>query len=293
MQVFVTHSCGSNRAKDVLEIIHSDVCGPIENVSIGGSRYYLTFTDEFSRYTFVYFLKNKSDVPKYFKEFVTMVEKQTRKCVKILRSDNGAEFTNNAMSSCLKEKGILRQLRAPYTSQQNGVSERKNRTIVESARCMLHYAGLSYKFWTKTVSNAVYVLNATGTSSLNGKVSFEAFYGKKLSVGHYRTFGCDCYAFISKEKRAEWAPKSCKCYSLGYSSQTKGYRLFDPKTGKVIVSRDVKFNENSFSGRVEHSHDTELEIEHEVQEHTTENDSPKEREKLQRKLNKRNQTLKQ
>ena len=267
-----------NRAKDVLEIIHSDVCGPMENVLIGGSRYFLTFTDDFSRNTFVYFLKNKSDVLKYFKEFVTMAEKQTGKCVKALRSDNGTEFTNNAMSSFLKEKGILRQLTAPYTPQQNGVSERKNRTIVESARCMLHYAGLSYKFWAEAVSNAVYVLNATGTSSLNGKVPFEAFYGKKPSVGHYRTFGCDCYGFISKEKRTKWAPKSCKCYFLGYSSQTKGYRLFDPKTGKVIVSRDVKFNKDSFSGRVEHSHDTELEIEHEVQEHTTEIDVPKEKE---------------
>ena len=97
-----------NRAKDVLEIIHSDVCGPMENVSIGGSRYFLTFTDDFSRYTFVYILKNKSEVVKYFKEFVTMAEKQTGKCVKVLRSDNGTEFTNNAMSSFLKEKGILR-----------------------------------------------------------------------------------------------------------------------------------------------------------------------------------------
>ena len=107
-----------NRAKDVLEIIHSDVCGPMENVSIGGSRYILTFTDDFTRYTFVYFLKNKSDVLKYFKVFVTMAEKQTGKCVKVLRSYNGTEFTNNAMSPFLKEKGILRQLTAPYTPQQ-------------------------------------------------------------------------------------------------------------------------------------------------------------------------------
>ena len=207
-----------------------------------------------------------------------MAEKQTGKCVKVLCSDSGAEFINNAMSSFLKEKGILRQLTAPYTPRQNGVSERKNRTSVESARYMLHYAGLSYKFWAEAVSNAVYVLNATGTSSLNGKVPFESCHRKKLSVGHYRKFGCDCCAFISKEKRTKWAPKSCKCYFIGYNSQTKGYRLFVPKTGKVIVSRDVRFNENSFSGRVVHSHDTELEIEHEVQEHTTETDVPKEKE---------------
>ena len=267
-----------SRATDVLEIIHSDVCGPMENVSIGGSRYFLTFTDDFSRYTFAYFLKNKSEVPQYFKEFVTMAEKQTGKSVKVLRSDNGTEYTNNAMSSFLKDKGIVRQLTAPYTPQQNGVSERKNRTIVESARCMLHYAGLSYKFWAEAVNNAVYVLNATSTTSLNGKVPFEVFYGKKPSVSHYRTFGCDCYAFISKEKRTKWAPKSCKCYFLGYSSQTKGYRLFEPKTGKVIVSRDVKFNENSFSDRVQHGHEIELEIEQEVPKDTAEKDVQKEKE---------------
>ena len=250
----------------------------MENVSIGGSRYFLTFTDDFSRYTFVYFLKNKSEVPQCFKEFVTMAEKQTGKSVKVLRSDNGTEYTNNAMSSFLKDKGIVRQLTAPYAPQQNGVSERKNRTIVESARCMLHYAGLLYKFWAEAVNNAVYVLNATSTTSLNGKVPFEVFYGKKSSVSHYRTFGCDCYAFISKEKRTKWAPKSCKCYFLGYSSQTKGYRLFEPKTGKVIVSRDVKFNENSFSDRVQHGHEIELEIEQEVPKDTAEKDVQKEKE---------------
>ena len=167
-----------SRATDVLEIIHSDVCGPIENVSIGGSRYFLTFTDNFSRYTFVNFLKNKSEVPQCFKEFVTMAEKQTGKSVKVLRSDNGTEYTHNALSSFLKDKSIVRQLTAPYTPQQNGVSERKNRTIVESARCMLHYVGLSYKLWAEAVNNAVYVLNATSTTSLNGIVPFEVFYGK-------------------------------------------------------------------------------------------------------------------
>ena len=109
----------------------------MENISVVGSRYFLTFTDDFSRYSFEYFLKNKSDVLQYLKEFVTMVEKQTGKSVKILRLDNRVEYTNNAMSSFLREKRILRQLTAPCTPQQNGVSERKNRTIVESARCMI------------------------------------------------------------------------------------------------------------------------------------------------------------
>ena len=97
----------------------------MKNISIAGSRYFLTFTDDFSRYSFEYFLKNKSEVLQYLKEFVTMVEKQTGKSVKILRSDNGIEYTNNAMSSFLKEKRILRQLTAPCTPQENGVSERK------------------------------------------------------------------------------------------------------------------------------------------------------------------------
>ena len=156
--------------------------------------------------------------------------------MKVLLSDNGTEFTLNAMHSLLKEKGIVRQLTAPYTPQQNGVSARKNRTIVESARCMLHYPGLFYKFWAEAVSNAVCVLNATSTTSLNGKVPFEVFYGKKPSVSHYHKYSCDCSAFISKEKRTKWAPKSCKCYFLGYSSQTKGYKLFEPKTGKLLLA---------------------------------------------------------
>ena len=109
-----------------------------------------------------------------------MTQKQTGNCVKVLRSDNGTEFTSNAMSSFLKEKGTLRQLTAPYTPEQNGLNVRKNRTIIQSAGCMLLYTGLSYMFWAEAVGNAVYVLNATGTSSLDGKCHLKHSMGKSV-----------------------------------------------------------------------------------------------------------------
>lgn len=134
-------------SKNILDLIHSDLVGPMETLSIGKSRYILTFIDDHSRKIFSYFLRNKSDVYDTFLQFKNFVENQTERKIKILRTDNGGEYLPEKFDALIKKAGIQHQLTAPYTPQQNGVAERYNRTIVERAKCLLHDADLPKTYW--------------------------------------------------------------------------------------------------------------------------------------------------
>ena len=165
---------GATRATKPLELVHSDVCGPMKTTSIGRSRYFLTFIDDFSRKIWVYMLKCKSEVFGRFEPWRALVEAQSECKVKVLRSDNGGEYVSKAFEEYLKAHGIEHHTSAPYTPQQNGVAERANRTIVEMARSMIHDQGLKYELWGEAVSNAVYTRNRCPTQALISKTPQEA-----------------------------------------------------------------------------------------------------------------------
>src|SRR5262249_8895501 len=129
--------------------------------SLGGKHYYLLMIDDFSRMKFIYFLEKKNEALDYFKTFKAEVENQAERKIKILRSDNGGEYTSNEFENFLSDAGIIHQVSTPHTPQQNGVSERANRTIVEMVRCMLNRCGLPTKFWAEAANAAVYILNRT------------------------------------------------------------------------------------------------------------------------------------
>ena len=234
---------GGTRATRILELVHSDVNGPMKTPTHGGAKYFVLFIDDFTRKTFVYFLTQKSQVLEKFKEFKAFVENETGCQIQTLRSDNGGEYTSKAFNDFCREHGIQRQFSTPYTPQQNGVAERKNRTLVESARCMLQHAGLSNVFWAEAINTAVYVLNRAPTSAVKGKTPQEAWSGKKPTVEHFRVFGCEAYAHVSDEKRTKLDLKSVKCIFLGYYEGSKCYRLFNPEKKTIVKSRDVKFVE--------------------------------------------------
>ena len=132
----------SYRANEPFELIYSDVCGPMSESSIGGSRYYVTFIDDFTRYTCVYFLTNKSDVLDKFKDFQSYATNVSGKGIKVIHTDNGGEYCSTEFESFLKENGIVHQLTVPYNPVQNGVAERMNRTVMESARAMMSHSNL-------------------------------------------------------------------------------------------------------------------------------------------------------
>ena len=228
-----------------LEIVHSDVCGKMQEKSLGGAEYFLTFTDDKTRYTWVYILKTKDQVFDCFLHWKALVERQSKQKLKTLRTDNGGEYTSNKFEKYLKDEGIRHEKTIPKTPEQNGVAERLNRTLVESARSMLLDANLSKSYWAEAVSTAVYLKNRSPTKAVQGETPYEAWYGEKPTVDHLRVFGCDAYAHIPKDERRKFDTKARKCILVGYGEETKGYRLYDVTEKKILYSRDVQFNEKS------------------------------------------------
>ncbi|KAK3746619.1 hypothetical protein QZH41_003126 [Actinostola sp. cb2023] len=237
---------GAKRATEPLGLAHSDLCGKITPKSAGGAEYFMTLTDDKTRYVWVYALKKKDEAFKKFQDWKALVEKSSGYTLKILRSDNGGEYVSTDFDIFLKSEGVVHQTTVPKTPQQNGVAERLNRTLVESVRSMLVQAKLPQKFWVEALNTAVYLHNRSHTRSLEGLTPYEAWTGSKPDVSNLKCFGCTAYAHIPKDERKKLDPKARKCVFLGYGTDTKAYRLFDVERQRVIYSRDVKFDEGAF-----------------------------------------------
>uniref|UniRef100_H3GUW4 Integrase catalytic domain-containing protein n=1 Tax=Phytophthora ramorum TaxID=164328 RepID=H3GUW4_PHYRM len=183
-----------NRAKHVLEVVHSDVCGSMQTPTFGGKRYFVAFIDDKSHFCVVYLLRNKSEVAAKFAEFVAFAETQTGKRVQTLRSDNGGEYTSGAMAKFCADRGIVQKFTPPYTPQLNGVAERMNRTLVECARCMLEHAGLSKTYWGEAVMTATFLRNRCPTRAIShDKSPHQVWTGKKPLLANLKVFGCHAY----------------------------------------------------------------------------------------------------
>ena len=232
------------RATRILQLVHSDICGPIKPISNSNKRYFISFIDDFSRKVWVYFLTEKSEAFYTFKRFKNLVEKETGVYLSGLRTDRGGEFTSNEFNNFCNEHGIRRQLTAAYTPQQNGVAERKNRTIMNMVRSMLNEKKFPKNFWPEAVNWSVHLLNRSPTLAVKNVTPEEAWSHIKPSVSYFRIFGCTAYVHIPDVKRTKLDNKSLKCVFLGVSGEAKAYRLFDPLSKTIIISRDVKFEED-------------------------------------------------
>ena len=236
-------SQSSWRAKAPLELVHADICGPTRTPSFNNKRYFILFVDDFSRMMWVYFLEQKSEAFSVFKQFKAFGENQSGHNLKVLRTDRGGEFTSNEFSEYCKSNGIKRELTARYTPQQNGVAERRNRTIVEMARSMLKAKSLPNTFWAEAIHTSVFILNRSPTKAVKDKTPFEAWHRFKPKVDFFKIFGCTAYAHIPSQKREKFDEKGEKYIFVGYSDQSKAYRLIDPRTKSLVISRDVIFDE--------------------------------------------------
>lgn len=215
------------------EMVHTDVCGPMNFESPRGSRYFVLFKDERTGYRNVYFLRHKSEVLSKFKEYKALAATQTGHKLKVVRSDRGVgEYMNAEFQNYLKQEGIVHETSAPYTPQQNGRSEREMRTIVESARSMLINKNIANELWAEAVNTAVYVLNRT-VSSLCGKMTpYEGWFGRKPELKHLKVFGCAAYMSVPSQLRKKWDKKSRRLIFVGYDGYSKNYRLWDPEKEK-------------------------------------------------------------
>jgi hypothetical protein len=241
-----------SQSTELLELVHTDVCGPVRVNSLAGSRYFVTFIDDKSTWCEVYFMKKKSEVTEKFKEYKCLVEKKTERKIKTIRSDNGTEYTSHYLKDFLKQEGIRHELTVEYTPQQNGVAERKNRSLVETARCLMIQSGLSASFWAEAILTANHIRNRYPSRSLGGEIPFKMWTRRTPIVSYFRKFGTTAFALDKTPGKGKFDSRSKKCIFIGYSVQSKAYRLWDSEARKVIRSRDVTFTgrnqaENDFT----------------------------------------------
>uniref|UniRef100_A0A2N9HHH9 CCHC-type domain-containing protein n=1 Tax=Fagus sylvatica TaxID=28930 RepID=A0A2N9HHH9_FAGSY len=246
-QCRVRFKTATHKTKGILDYVHSDIWGPVRTPSKGGAQYFMSFIDDYSRKAWVYFLKNKSEAFAKFKIWKAEVENQTGRKIKCLRTDNGTEYRDGDFLKFCEEHGIKRHFTVRKTPQQNGVAERLNRTITETARCLRLNAELPKIFWAEAVDMACYIINRSPRVALDGKVAEEVWTGQEVDYSFMRIFGCPAYVHISGEDRSKLDPKSKKCIFLGFKKGVKGYKLWDPVAQKVVISRDVVFDEKSMT----------------------------------------------
>ncbi|CAN0875011.1 Retrovirus-related Pol polyprotein from transposon TNT 1-94 [Linum grandiflorum] len=165
------------RANDLLDLIHTDVCGPMSSMARGGFRYFITFTDDLSRYGYIYLMKHKSESFEKFKEFQNEVQNQLGRTIKAIRSDRGGEYLSQVFTNHLRSCGIISQLTPPGTPQLNGVSERRNRTLLDMVRSMMSFANLPISFWGHALITAAFTLNRTPSKSVE-KTPYHIWTGK-------------------------------------------------------------------------------------------------------------------
>nr|GFA20991.1 hypothetical protein [Tanacetum cinerariifolium] len=218
----------TEKVKDVLGLIHTDVCGPLRHLSKKGASYFITFTDDYSRYGYVYLLKHKHEVFETFKVFKSEVKNQLEKTIKAIRSDHGGEYISQEFKDYLKACGIIQQLTPSYTPQHNGVSERRNRTLLNMVQSMMSLATLSLSFWDYALESAARILNMVPTKKVD-KTSYELWHGKVLNLSYLKVWG--------------------------YPKETMGYYLYYPPENKIVVERYANFLEKDFilqkeSGRI-------------------------------------------
>lgn len=233
----------SIRTKAPFELIHVDIWGGYHVPSITRAQYFLTIVDDYTRCTWTYLMSHKSDAQTYITAFINLVETQFSLKIKILRSDNGPEFT---LKNLYLDKGIIHQTSCVSTPQQNGVAERKHRHLLNVARALLFQANLPKKFWGDAILTATYLINRIPTPLLQGKSPFEALFRKQPTYDHLRVFGCLYFVSTHNHRPTKFDARATQCIFLGYPYNQKWYRVYDLLTGKIFTSRDVIFFEEIF-----------------------------------------------
>ena len=224
------------------DLVHSDVCGPMQEASFSGYNYFVVFKDEYSKFCTVYFMKGKFEVTQKLKCFLSEV-KTLGHVIKELLTDGGGEYNSNELTKITLEAGLHHRKSMPYTSEQNGTAERENRTLVEAARSMLQAKQLPNKLWAEALNTAVHVINRTGPTKVADKTPYELWYGKSTPTDLFKAFGTECYVHVHKQRRQKWDVKALRGILVGYCADKDGYRIYVPQKHDVILSRDVTFKD--------------------------------------------------
>ncbi|RVW18919.1 Retrovirus-related Pol polyprotein from transposon TNT 1-94 [Vitis vinifera] len=222
-----------------LELLHMDLMGPMRTESLGGKKYILVMVDDYSRYAWVAFLRDKSEAFINFKDIGLKIQNEKGHPIERIRSDRGREFDNSNFFEFCHSLGIKHEFSAPRTPQQNGVVERKNRVLQEMARTMLNQHELPTHFWAEAINTACYTSNRTHMRPHTRKTCYELWKGKKPSVKYFRVFGSRCYVLKDHENLGKFESKSEEGIFLGYSSKSRAYRVYILSSKCMVESINV------------------------------------------------------
>ncbi|GJR21701.1 retrovirus-related pol polyprotein from transposon TNT 1-94 [Tanacetum coccineum] len=245
-----------------LEILHMDLFGPSSVRSYGGNRYILVIVDDYSRYTWTRFLKDKTEAFDQFKIFSKKIQNQLGCIIVSIRTDHGREFDNEVhFGEFCNANGITHNFSGPRTPQSNSMVKRKNRTLQEMSRTMLNEQWLSQKFWCNAVDTSTYILNRILIRAILGKTPYELLRGRKPTLDYFRVFGSKCFILNTKDYLTKFDPKSYEGIFLGYSQNSKAYIILNKHTKKVEESLKVTFNETPPPTKTLHLVDDDLDEE--------------------------------
>jgi hypothetical protein len=233
-----------SQIKEPLELIYSDLWGPSPVCSRTGNKYYISFLDAYSRYTWLFPISHKNDAISVFIQFQRYVERFFNLKIKSVQTDWGGEF--RSISKFFEKCGITHRVSCPHTHQQNGAIERKHRHIVETGLALLYHASVPLRFWDDAFQTACYLINRLPTPILHHHSPFEKLFQVSPDYSLLKIFGSACWPNLRPYNTNKLQPRSLQCIFLGYSLRHKGYKCFHVSTGRLYISRDVIFQEKLF-----------------------------------------------
>ena len=245
----VSFPISNKRSSHPFHLIHSHIWGPLTIPDVSGACWFISLIDDGTRVTWIFLLKQKSDVSIFIPNFHSIVQKQFRVQIKSFRIDNARDYFNQILSPYFQSQGILHDSSCVNTPQQNGVAERKNRHLLNTTQALLFQRNAPKSYWGEVVLTATYLINRILSRVLDNKSPVEVL---KSFYAHFRTsnrlthrvFRCTAFVHVHSQHRDKLDPRAIKCVFLGYSSTQKGYKCYNPSTKKFYISTDATFTEN-------------------------------------------------
>nr|GFA45062.1 retrovirus-related Pol polyprotein from transposon TNT 1-94 [Tanacetum cinerariifolium] len=237
------HSKLTSSSKRRLQLLHMDLCGPMRVASMNGKRYVLVIVDDYSIYTWTHFMRSKDETPEVLIDFLRLVQRGLQAQVRVVRTDKGTEFLNQTLHAYFAAEGIQHQTFVARTPEQNEVVKRRNRTLVEAARTMLSAAKVPLFFWAEAIATACFTQNRSLVIPRHEKTPYHIINDRKPSVKFFHIFGSVCYTVRDGENLNKLKEKGDECIFVGYSTQSRAYRVFNKRTRVIMESIHVNFNE--------------------------------------------------
>ncbi|GJT14376.1 retrovirus-related pol polyprotein from transposon TNT 1-94 [Tanacetum coccineum] len=229
--------------QEKLYLLHMDLCGPMRVASVNGKKYILVIVDDYSRFTWVKCLRSKDEAPAFIINFLKMIQVRLKETVRRIRTDNGTEFVNQTLREYYEKAGISHETSVARSPQQNGVVERRNRTLIEAARTMLIYAKAPLFLWAEAVATACYTQNRSMIRRRHGKTPYELLHDKPPDLSYLHVFGALCYPTNDSENLGKLQPKADIGIFIGYAPTKKAFRIYNRRTRRIIETIHVDFDE--------------------------------------------------